>query len=286
MKKIIITLAAVVLPLLAGAQAQITTKKVKLGDFNEKVTKVVLNGNTFFDSALKDEVAARWRISPYEFCTLEEFEQLKGSDQYYFLLTTQGQFRKETAPGIQFLTLVKGGKGADKGIDSMLEVISMPVASTEFPSGRELIFLPAFLDIIQSHTLASMEKDFNAYGGLGNTASDLNKSGNMMIVFSEDDLSKTVTDDIIDREFDEDMIITDEEGADQYMNDNAEGTLVSYVVAPSEPVHGSYCYNMLIDSQTHKLYFFRKHRINRSINVGFTPEDLVKITAPRTKIRK
>lgn len=286
MKKYIITLAAVVLPLLAGAQAQITTKKVQLGDFNEKVTKVVLNGNTFFDSALKDEVAARWRISPYEFCTLEEFEQIKGSDQYYFLLTTQGQFRKETAPGIMFLTLVKGGKGADKGIDEMLEVVSLPVASAEFPSGRELIFLPAFIDIMQSHTLASMEKDVKAYGGLGNTSAILSKSGDMTIVFSEDDLSKSVTEEVIERKFDEDIIITDEEGADQYMTDNAEGTLVSYVVAPTEPVNGSYCYNMLIDAQTHKLYFFRKHRINRSINVGFLPEDLERITAPRIKIRK
>ena len=286
MKKIIITIAAIVLPLLAGAQAQITTKKVQLADFNEKVTKIVLNGNTFFDSALKDEVAARWRISPYEFCTLEEFEQIKGDDQYYFLMTTEAQFRKETAPGILFLTLVKGGKGADKGIDSMLEVVSLPVASAEYPSGRELIFLPAFLDIIQNHTLASMEKDINAYGGLGNTAAALGKSADMTIVFSEDDLSKTVTEDVINRKFDDDMIITDEDEADQYMLDNAVGTLVSYVVAPSEPVHGSYCYNMLIDSQTHKLYFFRKHRINRSINIGFTPEDLERITAPRIKLRK
>ncbi len=286
MKKIIITIAAIVLPLLAGAQAQIVTKKVQLEDFTEKITKVVLNGNTFYDSALKDEVAARWRISPYEFCTLEEFEQLKGSDQYYFLMTTQGQFRKETAPGLQFLTLVKGGKGADKSIDNMLEVVSIPFASAEFPSGRELIFLPALLDIMQAHTLASMEKDINAYGGLGNTAATLAKSGDMTIVFSEDDLSRTVTEEVIERKFDEDMIITDEDNADQYMLDNVAGTLVSYVVAPSEPVHGSYSYKMLIDSQKHTLYYFRKQRINRSFNTGFTPEDLERITAHRVKIKK
>lgn len=286
MKKIIITIAAVVLPLLAGAQAQIVTKKVQLEDFTEKVTKVVLNGNAFYDSALKDEVAARWRISPYEFCTLEEFEQIKGSDQYYFLMTTQGQFRKETAPGLQFLTLVKGGKGADKSIDNMLEVVSIPFASAEFPSGRELIFLPALLDIMQTHTLASMEKDINAYGGLGNTAATLAKSGDMTIVFSEDDLSRTVTEEVIERKFDEDMIITDEDSADRYMLDNVAGTLVSYVVAPSEPVHGSYSYKMLIDSQTHTLYYFRKQRINRSFNTGFTPEDLERITAHRVKIKK
>ena len=286
MKKIIITLAAAILPLIAGAQAQINTKKMHLKDFTEKVTKVVLNGNTFYDSALRDEVAARWRVSPYEFCTLEEFEELKGSDQYYFLMTTEGQFRKETSPGLQFLTLVKGGKGAEKGIDNMLEVVSVPFASAEYPSGRELIFLPAFLDIIQNHTLASMEKDFNAYGGLGNTTAVLAKSGDMTIVFSEDDLSRTVTDDVIERKFDSNMIITDEDSADQYMLENAAGTLVSYVVAPSEPVHGSFSYKMLIGSQTHTLYYFRKQRVNRSFNVGFMPEDLERITAHRIKVKK
>ncbi len=269
------------LPLLAGAQTQINTKKVKLSDFTEKVTKVVLNGNGFYDTVLKEEVTSRWRISPYEFCTLEEFEKLKGSDQYYFLIPVEGQFKKETAPGLQFLTLVKGGAGADEGIGEMLEVVSMPFASAEYPSGRELIFLPALLDIIQDHTLASMEKDINAYGGLGNYSSNIFKSGDMKIIFSEDDLYHTSTEYAVMQKFDAGMTVTDEESADQYMLDNAEGTLVSYVVAPSEPVLGSYCYRMLIDAQTHKLYYFKKHRISRKSGAGFLPEDISRIASSR-----
>jgi len=283
MKKIIILLASVMMPLLAGAQAQINTKKTKLGDFTEKVTKVVLNGNSFYDLALTDEITARWRISPYEFCTLEEFESLKGNDDYYFLLITQGQFRKETAPGLQFLSLVKGGSGAEKGIDNMLEVLSLPFASAEYPSGREMVFLPALVDIMQTHTLEAMEKDFKAYGGLGHNVQDLAKSGKMKIVFCEDDLSGLVTEAVTKRKFDENIIVTDEDGADRHMLDNASGTLVSYVVAPSEPVPGSYCYKMLIDSQTHKLYYFKRHRISKKNGAGFLPEDIERITVHRIR---
>ena len=278
-------LAAVLMPLIAGAQAQINTKKVQIEDFTQKVTKIVLNGNPFYDASIKDEVSARWRISPYEFCTLEEFETVKNSDQYYFLMITQGQFRKELAPGIQFLTLVKGGKGSDKGIDEMLEVVSIPFASAEYPSGRELIFLPAFLDIIQAHTLEAMENDRNAYGGLSISSEALAKSADMNIVFSEDDLSRSVTDEIIRKKFDSGMTITDEDEADQHMTDNTSGTLVSYVVAPTDPVHGSYCYKMLIDSDTYKLHYFRRHRVSRSFSVGFMPEDIDRITAHRSKRR-
>ena len=278
MKKLIILITALIMPLMAGAQAQITTKKVKIEDFTQKVTKVVLNGNPFYDTSFKDEVAARWRISPYEFCTLEEFEGLKGNDSYYFLILTQGQFRKETAPGLQFISLVKGGQGADKGIGDMLEVVSLPFASAEYPSGRELIFLPAFLDIIQSHTLEAMENDFNAYGGLSNTAQKLGKAGNMDIVISEDDLNSLVSEEMTDSEG---MTVTDEDDADSYMLDEVSGTLVSYVVAPSEPVKGSFCYKMLIDAQTHERYYYRKHKISPKAGAGFLPEDIERINKAR-----
>ena len=160
----------------------------------------------------------------------------------------------------------------------MLEVVSLPFASAEYPSGRELIFLPAFLDIIQNHTLEAMENDFNAYGGLSNTAQKLGKAGNIDIVISEDDLNSLVSEGMTDSEG---MIITDEDDADSYMLDEVSGTLVSYVVAPSEPVKGSFCYKMLIDAQTHELYYYRKHKISPKAGVGFLPEDIERITKAR-----
>ena len=90
MKKLLTILAVVLIPVIAGAQAQINTKKVKISDFTEKVTKVVLTGNDFFDLSLQDEVKARWRVSPYEFCTWEEFMNDRNSSDYYFSLRTNG----------------------------------------------------------------------------------------------------------------------------------------------------------------------------------------------------
>ena len=94
MKKLLIILAAALMPIIAGAQAQITTKKVKISDFTQKITKVVLTGNDFYDLALQDEVKARWRVSPYEFCTWEEFMNDRNSSDYYFLITTSSPFKK------------------------------------------------------------------------------------------------------------------------------------------------------------------------------------------------
>lgn len=280
-KRLIVFIAATLISVMTFAQAQINTKKVKIGDFTQKITKIVLTGNLFYDTTLEDEIVARWRISPYEFCTLEEFEQLKGNDEYYFLLTIKGQFKKESEPGLQFLTLVKGGEKAEKGISAMLEVVSLPFASAESPSGRETVFFPAFIDILQEYTLKSLDRDLHAYSGLSNYSLALSKTKDMTIVFSEDDLSTEITKDIIDNYFVEGMLITDEGDADKYMTDSELNTVVSYVVAPTTPKAGSYCYKMLFDNQSHTLYYFRKHRISTGVGVGFLAEDIKRIASHR-----
>ena len=280
-KRLIVFIAATLISVMTFAQAQINTKKVKIGDFTQKITKIVLTGNLFYDTTLEDEIVARWRISPYEFCTLEEFEQLKGNDEYYFLLTIKGQFKKESEPGLQFLTLVKGGEKAEKGISAMLEVVSLPFASAESPSGRETVFFPAFIDILQEYTLKSLDRDLHAYSGLSNYSLALSKTKDMTIVFSEDDLSTEITKDIIDNYFVEGMLITDEGDADKYMTDSESNTVVSYVVATTTPKAGSYCYKMLFDNQSHTLYYFRKHRISTGVGVGFLAEDIKRIATHR-----
>lgn len=280
MKKILLIIALAAISASAFAQAQIDTKKVKIGDFTQKVTKVVLTGSALFDGVLQDEVAARWRVSPYEFCSLEEFNSLKNSDKYYFLLTTKGQFKKETEPSLQFLTLVKGGNQASKGIDEMLEIVSLPIASAEDPSGRELVFLPVFLNIIQKYTLDSMDKDYSAYAGLGNYTSRISKSEGMNIVFSEDDLDATVTENELAG-----FVVTDEDSADKFVMDNTPNTLLSYVAAPSNPVNGSFCYKMLVNAETYELYFYRKHRINAKNGPGFMPYDIRHINISRTGLK-
>ena len=283
MKKFLILIVAAMMPFLAGAQAQINTKKMKIADFPQKVTKVVLPGNTFYDSAFQEDVATRWRISPYEFCTLEEFESLKGNDQYYFMILTQGQFRKEKEPGIQFITLVKGGEGADKDINEMLEVATVPFAAADSPSGREITYLPALLDIIQSYVLGSMEKDFSNLGGLSNFATNISKASDMEIVFADEDLSNEITEEVIKKEFDSMIQIMDVDDAEEVADEGRNNTLVSFVIAPEEPVAGSFCYKLLIDAYNHELYYFRKHKISKKIGPGFLYEDIKRVTSSRRR---
>lgn len=282
MKKFLILLVSALIPVLASAQAQINTKKMKIADFPQKVTKVVLPGNTFYDSAFQEDIAASWRVSPYEFCTLDEFETLKKDGKYYFLILTQGQFKKEKEPGLQFLTLVKGGAEAAEGIDHMLEVATVPFAAADSPSGREITYLPALIDIIQNYAIASIEKDFSNLGGLSNFATSTSKAAEKNIIFAEEDLSSEISEEV--REcFGSSITISDSDEVEDAMLESAPETIVSYAIAPSDAIPGSFCYKLLIDTYNHELYYFRKHKLSKKVGPGFLLEDIKRITGPRGK---
>lgn len=270
-----LAIAGLLLTTDALGHAQITTRREKLKDFTSKTTKVVLTGDEFLDEAVKESVAATWTVSPYEFCSNEEFQNLKGNADFYFLMVVKGQFRRESEPGIDMLTLVKGGEGADKSINDMFEVVSFPLRSTEDPSGREFVLLPAFLKIIQEHTTSLTDTEMKAYSNIG--AKDSKKLRIKRIFFWAEDFAPQV-DEQTKRSLDEDILIKeDEDEVDEIFSEGTFNTVVSYVVAPSEPVNGSICYKMLIGSDNHELYYFKKHKITAKSGKGFLSSDIKSI---------
>lgn len=269
---ILCLLAGILLPSEMFGQAQIYTRKEKLKDITAKTTKVVLNGDEMLNEAIKESVAATWTMSPYEFCSVEEFEKIKTSDKFYFLMVTKGQQRKESEPGIDFLTLVKGGEDASKSINDMLEVVSFPLRSASEPSGREFILLPAFLSIIQDHAQNLTSSEVKAYSTL--SAEDTKKLAIKQIYFSKDDFAPQVDDKTIES-LDQDIIVKeDEDDVDEVFTQGTYNAVISYVVAPTEPVNGSVCYKLLIGADNHKLYWYKKHRISARSGRGFLAGDL------------
>ena len=277
MKKILILLvAALSIPALMAAQAQITTKKVKIEDFTEKVTKVVLSGNMFYDSTLKEAVREHWTISPYEFCSIEDFQEMKTDADYYFLIKVKGQFRKESGPGIEFLSLLKGGPEAEKGLDKMLELITFPYAAVDSPSGRETVFLPLMLNIVQQHVLSSIATDIVAYSPLIAYSNNIGKIKGKQVIMAEEDLSADVL-QLEDDYLKAPIVVTDMDTADEYVAGNVADAVVSYTVCPEDPQPGAFCYKMLVNAEDGELYYFRKHRITRKTGSGFLVEDMNRI---------
>lgn len=225
----------------AFSQGKVYTRKARLEDFPIRTTKVVIDGNSFLGIALREEIALRWRISPYEHCTPAEYDKLKTDNNFYFINLVEED-------GIAFLTLSKGGKEEDDNqFKRPFEVVRVPFASVGDPSGRELIFMGAFVDILQIFVEDAMLADQVAYSGLKH--------------YNSSNLSfKTV-------------YLDPEKADEQYLN-NTPGTLVGICIAPTEISKRSYCYKMLITADSHELYYYKKAKYRGSKDASFTESEI------------
>ena len=273
-------IAVILAPTGLFGQAQITTRREKIKDFTSKTTKVVMSGDEILDEALREAVTTSWSLSPYEFCSKDEFNALKTNAGHYFLLVVKGQEKKEYEPGIDLLTLGKGGPEAAKGINEMLEVVSFPLRSAQLPYGRELAVLPAIIKVMQDLTKTMTSSEMKAYSSLNSYNKNLGKIKNRQLYIPAEDIAPQVDGKTLGK-LDQDIFITDEDEVDGILARGAYNAVVSFVVAPADPVDGSVCYKMLFTADTQELLYFKKHRIGSRRGRGFLPDDLKEIKKAR-----
>lgn len=234
---LLLTLSAVA----ANGQGKLYTRKVKLEDFTIRTTKVVLGGNTFLDMRFKEEMNSRWRISPFEFCSPEDHERLKEDNSYYFLNIAAEE-------GIAFLILSKGGKESDENsLKRPFEVIRIPIASLDNPSGQELLFMGSFVEILQHYVEDAMASDQVAYAGL--------KHYNSLKLTGK-------------------RIYLDPEDVDRLYASSEANALLGISIAPTDISFKSHCYKMLISADTHELYFFKKETFKGDKDASFSDREI------------
>lgn len=230
-------LAVLLFSVLPAFSQKIYTRKMRLADFPTKTTKVVLEGNSFLELALREEISVHWRISPYEFCDPAEYAGLRTSSSYYFLTLAQEE-------GLAYLILSKGGKeGETDQLKQAFEVVRMPIASVDDPSGRELVFMGAFLGIIQNFVEQAMVSDKTAYGGLSE------RNGLKL-------KDKTV--------------YLDPDQADKAYLEGTPDALLGVTIAPVQISFSTVCYKMLISADTHELFYFEKSKYKGPSDGRFT----------------
>ena len=277
MKRLIAFTALLLVTASLFAQGKVTTRKHLFADFTDKITKVVMSGNDLLDGALRQEVVDLWTVSPFEFCSPAEYESLKKSDAWYFLLVTAGQAKGEEEPMVRFLTLEKGGAESGDNIALRTEVISLPLCPVEGGSGRELVFLPALVKGVQDFAVEAMNSEKTAYSGMNWFNGNFDRKGGIKRIYlAREDISESVSEKDRSKYLDEDMILCDEDEADKAYTDKTYNTLVSYTVSA-----GTWSYKMLVEADTDTVYYLRKHKVNAKNAPGFLAEDLKRISRKR-----
>lgn len=239
MKKFLtVLLLSCLVPLLCGGQGRFYTKKERIADFPTKTTRVVLGGNPIFDAVIREEIALRWRISPYEFCSPSDYDAQKKSQSYYFLrLTADRDF--------SYITLTKGGpKSNDDPRLVSFDVVSIPIGPSDNSSLDGVIYMGALIDILQSYIEKALISEAAAFRGLRREKRISGKK----VVFDRDE-------------------------ACRLLGEGADGCVAGIIIPPSEKGRRTHCYKMLVATDTHDLYLFRKQRIYSDADIAFSDRD-------------
>lgn|SRR5574344_102994 len=222
-------------------QGKLYTRKIKLQDFPASTLKVVTGSGSFLEMSVKEEVAARWRISPYEFCTPEEYQKLHTDNSLYFLRLVQED-------GIAFLQLSKGGRDDDEdNLKKPFDIVKVPIASVDSPSGKELLMMGAFVDILQNFVEDATASDRVAYAGLGGCE------------------TKKLTGK---------RVYVNTDSVDSLYEAAKPNALLGISISPAEITFRSYCYKMLISADTHELFYYKKTRYKGPSDAMFSESEI------------
>ncbi len=277
-----ITLLIISLFLFSSISAQKIIKEAKnnFNNFGTKVTKVVIPSTSLIDMSLRDAVIKGWKISPYEFCTEQEYEKIKEDTTFYFLMRTDGIFGKEYEPRLEYLTLIKGGPEFKRGLFKSAELISLPMQARGDESGQILSFIPAYLDIIQNYIYRVQKGVLLSFAGESSYGANLSDMKGKTVLFTKENIGYPIREDEIKWNFRGRAEMVEQQEIEKTISESSGDIVVSLVISPVGNPNGGYCYKLLIGADNHELYFFRKHKIKSRLKAGFTKEDIKKISLP------
>lgn len=279
MKKYFLALTFAFLSVTLNAQAQLETKKFKISDICERTLDIVLTGNDAVDSVFREGMPNVWNISPYEFCTRGQFEERKKSKEYYFLMISDPAVGKQEDSGIRNLTVFKGDPSAGSGTDGLYRITTVPFCSAEGCGALAMAFLPALVDVLQQHILSILDKEFN----IGDMVK-VNALNSMAIwskpVLMADSYMAVPPDD---RMKGKNLVFAKEDEVIDAVRSGDERYLAAYCVAPSVLSKDAVCFTMVIDAQTHELYYLRHRKIGTSSPAGFVKADTDAILSHRKR---
>lgn len=247
-----------------------------------RMTKVVVAGdNSMSDLLFQNAVKKGWYISPYEFCSYEEFEKIKCDTNYYFLLRLDKSSRKNEDSYMEFITFLKGNQNVTDGVGEMTELISLPVHPKEDRSGRAFAYLPAYMNIIQSFLQKVAMGEANPLFRKDPVPLPIDTAKELLL--TEEDFTFGITREYLDELFHGKARLVSQDEIDDALSGTFPDTIVSLIVGPEEYVKGAYCYKMLISTDTYELYFYRKHSLSKNRPSGFLKRDIRKVAIPYNK---
>lgn len=275
--RILLLSFAVLFPVvLLTGQAPFPSKD-EIKQFEASKTCVVLEENPFssYNDFIKDAVNASWKITPYEFITVKDFNVRRLNPAYSFIVLTQTNFEKDKSHGLyNFINLLQG-KNVNK-LAEMPEICAIPLSFAGVDDLEYSYKLGAILSFMQKHakmisedpslTLRKYLKYYNI-----NIPDIKDKT---ILVVQEDLAPEIATIEKIKKFYTNNIEIVTAEDIIKAIENKTPNTVLLHKVGPKGDRRSGYCFVMLIGINDAEMYYYNLHMIDKANPNGLIPEDL------------
>jgi hypothetical protein len=252
----------------------------EIKQFSASKTCIVLEEGEYsvYNTYIRKAVKEFWKITPYEFIEVSEFNVRRLDPGYSFLVLTQTNFGRDKSNSLfNFINLIQGKRVTKLG--EMPEICAVPLSfagEDDFEYGYKL---GAIISFIQKH--AQMISDDPSLTGrkyLKFYNKFIPEVHDKIILVKQEDLAPDIASiEKIKAIYKNKIEIVTEDDIVMAIENKTPNTLILHKVGPVGDKGSGYCFKMLIGTDDSKMYYYNQHLIDKTNPNGLLPADLKRL---------
>lgn len=279
MRKLIVLISLVCIAYASVADRYVARHE-DIKTFLRTTTYVVLEDNPMseYNFKIKEAVERSWKITPYEFITVTQFEEMRGDISKSFLVKLQVKFTGDKLEATyHFLSVVLGA--AVRRHTDLPDIVSVPLGYSSVPEDSYVYKLESLIRFAQNH-VRILDQNPNLIKS--NIFQHYNKfrkeTRNKELWLLEKDLEKNVRSLAdIRKNYPHTVRIVTPEDIEKAIKEKNENVVFLHKVGPEGTRLQARCYKILIGAGDDQFYYFDYHMINKKRGDGFLAKDFKKI---------
>jgi hypothetical protein len=278
MRKIFTVILLIASCCLLSGQAPFPTGN-EIKQFIASKTCVVLeDGNTVYNTYIRQAMKEFWKITPFEFIKTSDFGTRRSDPSFSFIILTETNYENDKSNSVfNFINLLQGKDIEELG--KMPEICAVPLSFAGEDDMEYGYKLGAILAFMQKHAqMISEDPSLTGRRYLKYYNKNIPEVITRKILVKQEDLSPAVgTIDKIKAIYRYNIEIVPEEVIVKAIQEKAPNTLILHKVGPVGDRNSGYCFKMLIGTDDSNMYYYNQHAINKTNPNGLLPADLKRL---------
>ena len=276
MRASLLTFSLLLITVLLAGQAPFPTQD-EIKQFNASRTCVVLEDDPFssYNIYIKEVVKDSWKLTPYEFISVKDFNVKRLNPAYSFIVITQTNFDADKSHGLyNFINLLQG-KDVNL-LAEMPEICAIPLSFAgvsdmeySYKLGPIVAFMQQHARQISEDPSLTLRKYLKYYN------KNIPAIKDKTILVERDDLAPEIsTIEKIRKLYAGKIEIVATDVVMSSIENKKPDTIILHKVGPRGDRSSGFCFVMLLGTNDGVMYYYNLHLVDRANPNGLLPADL------------